>query len=121
MDTKTCLVHPIGKVSQSIAIELGTHTHTHTARFGGLFRALRRSLIGHIARLWLWLWLWLRLLNPLEFLQLNDRSNGFAGQFAAPLRITCARQRFSPVNPHPILSFIKSVYQRSNALTIILR
>jgi hypothetical protein len=41
-----------------------THTHTHTARFGGLFRALRRSLAGHIALLWLWLdrllWLWLR-------------------------------------------------------------
>jgi hypothetical protein len=52
------------------------------------------SLTAHIAWLWLWLWLWLRLLNPLEFLQLNDCANRFAGQFAAPFRITCARQRF---------------------------
>jgi hypothetical protein len=84
------------------------------------------SLTAHIARLWLWLWLWLRLLNSLEFLKLNDRSNRFAGQFAAPFRIGRARQRFSPVNPHSILRFISVAidcifcsiprpHQRSNA------
>jgi hypothetical protein len=77
------------------------------------------SLTAHIARLWLWLWLWLRLLNPLELLKLNDRSNRFAGQFAAPFGICRARQRFSPVNSHSILRFIQRINQRSNRLTII--
>jgi hypothetical protein len=79
------------------------------------------SLTAHIPRLWLWLWLWLRLFNPLEFLQFNDRSNRLPGQFAAPLCITCARQRFATVNPHSILSFIKRIYQSCNRLAIILR
>jgi hypothetical protein len=71
------------------------------------------SLTAHIPRLWLWLG-WRRRLNPLEFLQLNDCANGFPGQFAAPLGITCARQRFSPVNPHSILRFIQRIDQSSN-------
>jgi hypothetical protein len=111
-----------------------THTHTHTARLGGLFRAQLRwfsQICGHslltcaslltLAWLWLWLWLWLRLLNPLELLKLNDRSNRFPGQFAAPLGITRAGQRFAPVDSNSILSFIKRINQRSNRLAIILR
>jgi hypothetical protein len=58
--------------------------------------------------------------QSLEFLKLNDRSNRFPGQFAAPFRITRARQRFAPVNSNSILSFIKRINQRSNRLTIIL-
>ena len=60
------------------------------------------SLTAHIA--WLWLWLWLRRLDPFEFLQFDDCANRLAGQFAATFRVTRARQRFSPVNSHPILS-----------------
>jgi hypothetical protein len=67
------------------------------------------SLTAHIARLWLWLWLWLRLFNSLELLKLNDCANGFAGQFAAPLGVGCAWQRFSTMNSHPILSFIQRI------------
>jgi hypothetical protein len=78
------------------------------------------SLTAHIAWLWLWLWLWLRLLNPLEFLQLNDCANGFPGELSPPLRITCAWQRFSPVNPHSILRFIQRIDQSRNRLAIVL-
>jgi hypothetical protein len=45
---------------------------------------------------------------------------GFPVKLSAPLGITCARQRFAPVNPHSILSFIQRIDQRSNRLTIIL-
>jgi hypothetical protein len=107
-----------------------THTHTHGpprrafscpapvvyARNMWSLTAHMWSLTAHIAWLWLWLWLWLRLLNPLEFLELNDRTDRFAGQLSAPLCVGCARQRFAPVDSNSILSFIKRINQRSNRL-----